>query len=225
MGYHSGQRAVGGRLCGRTARLEGSMRRWTVLVTALLLAGVGCARDDQRGESAPGRAYTAGDAPAPLRPAADRAQQAFDEFHEQFTARLEEELGRGGPVHAISVYRDEAARLAAEMGRKYNMRIGRTSHHLRSPRNAPPRWAEPHVTAANARSAADAPVRVVDMDPVVGVLEPLETTAVCVLCHGPETQLSPEILGAIRKTYPGDRATGFTPGEVRGWLWAEVPRR
>jgi hypothetical protein len=24
--------------------------------------------------------------------------------------------------------------------------------------------------------------------------------------------------------YPGDRATGFAPGDLRGWMWAEVPK-
>jgi hypothetical protein len=201
------------------------MRQCIGLVVLVLVAGAGCARDGEAPREGARRAYTAAEAPAPLRPAADRAQQAFEEFHTQFMARLVEEMGRGGPVAALSVYRDEAARLAAELGRKHNMRIGRTSHHLRSPRNAPPRWAEPYVTEANARSAAEAPTRVVDLDPVVGVLGPLETTDVCVLCHGPVNQLSPEILGAIRKSYPGDRATGFAPGQVRGWLWAEVSRR
>lgn len=201
------------------------MRQWTIMVALVVVAGAGCARGGEEENGSRGRAYTALDAPAPLRPAADRAEQAFEEYRTRFMARLEEELGRVGPVGALSVYRDEAARLASEVGRKHNMRIGRTSHHLRSPRNAAPQWAAPYVTEANARSAGEAPTRVVDLDPVVGVLEPLETREVCVLCHGPADQLSPEILGAIRKTYPGDRATGFTPGMVRGWLWAEVPRR
>jgi hypothetical protein len=220
-----GQRAGGGHV-GRPGRVEGSMRQCSIVLLALVVLGApGCGRDGERPADGQRRVYTAADAPAALRPATDRAEQAFEEFRTRFMARLEEELGRGGPVAALSVYRDEAARLAGELGRKHNMRIGRTSHHLRSPRNAPPRWAEPHVTVANARTAADAPTRVVDLDPVVGVLAPLETTEVCMLCHGPADQLSPEILGAIRKSYPGDRATGFTPGQVRGWLWAEVSRR
>ena len=29
----------------------------------------------------------------------------------------------------------------------------------------------------------------------------------------------------IRASYPGDQATGFQVGQVRGWIWAEVPKR
>jgi hypothetical protein len=27
----------------------------------------------------------------------------------------------------------------------------------------------------------------------------------------------------LAKTYPGDRATGFAAGELRGWFWLEIP--
>jgi hypothetical protein len=29
---------------------------------------------------------------------------------------------------------------------------------------------------------------------------------------------------ALAGAYPQDRATGFAPGDLRGWMWAEVPK-
>ena len=138
---------------------------------------------------------------------------------------MNEELARGGAAAALTVYRDEAARLTANLGREHDMRIGRTSFRLRNPKNAPPEWAAPYVTQANARDAKTAPTRVIDMGPMVGVIAPLETRETCTLCHGPQEKLPPAIVNAIRANYPGDRATGFTTGQVRGWIWAEVPQR
>ncbi|HCF96715.1 MAG TPA: hypothetical protein DEW46_16805, partial [Verrucomicrobia bacterium] len=45
----------------------------------------------------------------------------------------------------------------------------------------------------------------------------------CVACHGPEEQIQPDVLAAIRAHYPNDRATGFQPGDLRGAISVEVP--
>jgi hypothetical protein len=195
----------------------------TVLLLPFAAALVATAADQTA--PAPRPAYTLGTAPAALQPPAQKAQKAFELFQARLITRMNEELARGGPAAALSVYRDEAARLTADLGRDHAMRIGRTSHRLRNPHNAPPQWARPYVTEANARDATTAPTWVVDMGPMVGVIAPLETRDTCTLCHGPQEALPPAILNAIRANYPGDRATGFTTGQVRGWIWAEVPRR
>jgi hypothetical protein len=59
----------------------------------------------------------------------------------------------------------------------------------------------------------------------VGVLAPLATGETCVLCHGPVSTIPPATAATIRVTYPGDRATGYEAGQLRGWIWAEIPRR
>ena len=201
--------------------------RWSI---PLLLAGLMSAAPlshafGQTSDSAPKPAYTRDKAPAALQPAARKAQQAFDQFQATLLKRMNEELARGGPAAALTVYRDEALRLTANLGREHNMRIGRTSFRLRNPRNAPPQWAAPYVKEANAADAKTAATWVVDMGPTIGVIAPLETLETCTLCHGPQEKLPPAILNAIRANYPGDRATGFTTGQVRGWIWAEVQQR
>ncbi len=41
----------------------------------------------------------------------------------------------------------------------------------------------------------------------------------CLQCHGtPNQDIAPETLAAIQKLYPGDKATGFKLGDLRG-LW------
>jgi hypothetical protein len=201
------------------------MRPYTLVLNLLLVTAAIPMAAGQTSSPEPKPSYVLANAPAPLRPAAQRAQQAFAKFQSSLIQRMNDELARGGPLSALGVYRDEAARLTANLGREYTMRIGRTSFRLRNPHNVPPQWAAQYVSERFAADAKTAPTWVVDMGPTVGVVAPLETREACTLCHGPQDKLPPDLLGSIRKYYPGDRATGFTTGQVRGWIWAEVPQR
>jgi hypothetical protein len=204
------------------------MRSFTSGMLAVALAAAAAAAPSgagQGGASPQARGYTLAEAPAALKPAAARAQQAFDEFQAKLIGRMNTALGNGGPLNALGVYRDEALSLTSSIGRERKMRIGRTSHKLRNPRNGPPVWAAPYVNAAAATDFGKASTWVVPIGENVGVIAPLETKEVCTLCHGPADKLPPELLGAIRKSFPGDQATGFAAGQVRGWIWAEVPKR
>jgi hypothetical protein len=33
------------------------------------------------------------------------------------------------------------------------------------------------------------------------------------------------VAAVLKQNYPGDQATGFTTGDVRGWIWVEVPKK
>jgi hypothetical protein len=72
--------------------------------------------------------------------------------------------------------------------------------------------------------AAAERLRVVDLGDRVGVLRPIGTAEACTRCHGAEADVHRTIGGALAKSYPHDRATGFAPGDLRGWMWAEVPK-
>lgn len=43
--------------------------------------------------------------------------------------------------------------------------------------------------------------------------------------HGAPETFAPEVTALLRDAYPDDRAVGFTEGELRGFAWAEVPKR
>lgn len=169
--------------------------------------------------------YQAADTPDELKAALAQAQKAFAEFQQRLDARLAEENARGGLPAQLAVYRDEASSITADLGRRYSGRFGRTSDRLRDPRNAAPQWAKDLVARAGTPAAKDAQTWVVPIGTNVGVLAPLETREGCVLCHGPIPAMPPETAAKIRVTYPGDRATGYEVGQVRGWIWAELKRR
>jgi hypothetical protein len=45
----------------------------------------------------------------------------------------------------------------------------------------------------------------------------------CLTCHGEKARIPPAVEAVIAQEYPGDRATGFAEGDVRGAVSVRVP--
>lgn len=167
--------------------------------------------------------YRIDQAPERLAASVGVAEGAMRALQQRLSARLQEEMQKGGPAQALGVCRDEAQALTAETARVQGIRVGRSSHRLRNPRNAAPSWAERFVQAGAGRKAASTEAVVVDLGDRVGVLRPLPTAATCTKCHGSAERLSPEVRDLLATAYPQDKATGFEEGDLRGFIWAEAP--
>jgi len=57
----------------------------------------------------------------------------------------------------------------------------------------------------------------------LGALLPIRLRAECEMCHGPVESITEDIHRAIDTFYPNDQAVGFVEGDLRGWVWVEVP--
>lgn len=171
------------------------------------------------------RAIPREEAPAALAPALARGDAAIDAFRDRLFARLDEAIRAGGTVHAIEVCRSDAADIAREIGEQHRVRVGRTTLRLRNPANAPPAWARSSVQAASGKKAAEVKPAVVDLGDRVGMLRPIAVMPACTRCHGPVEGIDPDVRAELARSYPGDQATGFAPGDLRGFMWAEVPKR
>ena len=152
-----------------------------------------------------------------------RATAAMDSLQVALLSRLRAELERGGPTAAVSVCRDSAAVITARIARTQEVAIGRTSHRLRNPANAPHDWARPTVEKAAGVKAAAESLRVFDLGDRVGVLRPIGTAPLCMSCHGSAETVRAAIGPVLATAYPEDAAVGFAPGDLRGFMWAEVP--
>jgi len=139
----------------------------------------------------------------------DRALSARQALFESLKGRLTEVVGSDGPVAAIEVCSREAPQIAQRVSKEHGLSIGRTSFKLRNQANQSPKWA---------RSLVDRRVE----EPHYLVLLPIKLEAQCVVCHGPRESLAEPVLKAIAANYPADQATGFQPGDLRGWFWVEV---
>lgn len=127
-------------------------------------------------------------------------------------------LDQGGPAAGITVCREKAPQVAANVSETYGLRIGRTSHRLRNTANSGPAWSEPYVEGLESD-----PTWVAGPKGELGALLPIRLRAECQMCHGPAEMIADEVMTAIRANYPADQAIGFTEGELRGWFWVEVP--
>lgn len=156
------------------------------------------------------------DAQKAQRAKADGAREAL---FGKLMGRLTEVMTKDGPAKAVDVCRAEAHPLAAAVAKEQGVAIGRTSHRLRNPLNAPPDWARPLVDARR-----DTPAFLAAADGRLAVLAPIRLKATCLLCHGDPAKLDPAVKAALATGYPNDQATGFAEGDLRGWFWIEVPK-
>ena len=191
-------------------------RRLTVF-GVLAAAGVAAAA-----LSAGAQAGAPGQPPYPAETA--RAEQAMNELQSALLARLTAAMTSGGPAAAVEVCRSDARAIAETVAKAHGLELGRTSHRLRNPANAPRAWARPAVDAAAGPKAASEGLKVFDLGDRVGVLRPIGTADACTKCHGAPDEVRKNLGAALAASYPQDRATGFAPGDLRGWMWAEVPK-
>ncbi|MBI5597682.1 MAG: DUF3365 domain-containing protein [Elusimicrobia bacterium] len=152
-----------------------------------------------------------------------RAFAAFDRLQQALGARLTQEMSQG-PEAALAACRTEAPALAGRVRAEQGLALGRTSHRLRNPDNAAPRWAAPYLDAAAGRPAAEVRPVEVDLGGTVGVLRPIGVQPLCLRCHGDPAGMPDGLKARLKELYPKDAATGFTAGEFRGFFWAEVPK-
>jgi hypothetical protein len=126
-----------------------------------------------------------------------------------------------GPVEAIGACSTAAPSIAAGLSVD-GVVMGRSSHKLRNPENAPPEWLAGSMETI-AEGKLPAPLVVELGGDRFGYAEPIATQGMCLTCHG--EMLSPEITTRISEAYPEDEATGFREGDVRGVFWVEFPER
>ncbi len=148
-----------------------------------------------------------------------RAQETLQPFKAGLLGALMGAL-EAGPENAIAVCRERAPQIAAELS-VGGIEIGRTSHRLRNPANAPRRWVEPLLAAYVEDPLGAEPAAVWVDDSTIGYVEPIRAVPLCISCHGPAVE--PALLAEIRSLYPEDRATDFRTGDLRGLFWLTMP--
>lgn len=150
------------------------------------------------------------------------AQAAIKEFGPALKTELQNAMSTGGTVAAIEMCNLTAPDIAAATGERHALQIGRTSHRVRNPANAPDEWeaarlqeflvaVEQGVTLKTLDFAA---VVETDEGAVFRYMKAIPTAGLCVACHGQE--LAPEVVDTLGKLYPEDQARGFEVGDLRG---------
>ena len=145
----------------------------------------------------------------------ERGRQELVPFKKQLMGALQQGMAEG-PEHAVQVCQLQASKIVARVSTDV-VAVGRSSHKLRNPENAPEPWVEPYLEAY---LAGDREPHVVRLDDgVIGYVEPIVMQPLCVTCHG---EVVPQGVEAkLAQLYPGDQARGFEVGDFRGAFWVK----
>lgn len=174
--------------------------------------------------SSDGRVFSIDNAPDVWRGVIEKADAGIEALKKGLMGKLKKQMAEGGPASALNVCHDEAQAITAQMAKEQGIEMGRTSHKLRNPANAPREWVSPYVEKSAGMKARDFEPVVVDLGEDVGVIRPIDTKGLCLNCHGKPETFAPPVREKLGKLYPDDQATGFAVGDVRGIFWVEVPK-
>lgn len=152
-------------------------------------------------------------------PAISRGQEILLPFKQQLMQSLQEGL-QESPVAALDICRIKAPEIASLVSSN-GIRVGRSSHKLRNQANLAPAWVNP-VIQDYLDTPDDRSPRIVTLDDGSnGYIEAIILQPLCTVCHG--ENISQPVLDVLAEYYPGDQATGFAVGELRGVFWAVFP--
>ena len=162
----------------------------------------------------------------------EQSRQLASQLGSQLKTELSGAIAAGGPVAAIDVCHTRAPEIAAQLSQASGAKVGRTALRVRNPANAPDgieRDVLEQFSADLASGNAQGPLEAVFEIDRNGRVErrymrAIPTDALCLTCHG--KSLAPEVAAAIARDYPGDQATGFEQGQLRGAFvvtWPAVP--
>lgn len=141
---------------------------------------------------------------------------------ERLKGELVSAMQAGGPAAAISVCREKALPLTAELGAQHGWEIGRTSLRVRNRANAPDDFERAVLKDFNRRLEAGEPVAQIEdtsLDARGGqrgfrFMKAIPTAEPCIVCHG--KQIAAPLRSTLQELYPEDAATGFAAGDIRG---------
>lgn len=199
------------------------IHRWGCLASLALACA--CSPVTKPTASAPAPTVTDGE------PSAVRAQAAMSAFGGRLKSELAAAIQRDGPLEAIDFCHVQAPRIADQVMAEHGVRLGRAAvaGRNRNPENVAVGWQaealESFQVAVDAGAAPEAQVRMLRDGLPAGielrVARGIRVEPACLMCHG--ASVAPALAARIAQRYPGDRAVGFSEGDLRGAIWAEVP--
>ncbi len=128
----------------------------------------------------------------------------------------------GGPAKAIGVCNTRAPEIAQAMSQD-GWTIGRSSHRLRNPDNAPDAYTAAVIEdflgqIADGANPADLVATTITEENgqrVFRMVKAIPTAKLCLNCHGGE-DVKAGIVARLAELYPEDQARGFQVGDMRG---------
>jgi hypothetical protein len=208
----------------------------SIAVGASLL-GISCKRNPEPAHFPVPQAQAAGSntvalpgiSPAVERSVREKGDAIAAEAFGVLSSRLGKAIADAGLTNAIEFCSVHGIAFTTAVGVTNRVVLRRVTHRPRNPQN---RADTSEVTLIqrfekeSSQGTTSKPAVVVNSPETITYYAPIVLKLpLCLSCHGqPGTDIKPEVLANISKTYPNDEAKGFKPGEVRG-LWRVDFRR
>lgn len=187
------------------------MRRYVAVACTLLLSGIACSADDA----------------SLLKDARFVAQS----LPPKLLNVIQAEIAKRGTAEALVAYSHLAPKVLADASEETGWEIRQISPRNRNTNGLPDAWETSVFKEFDRRiRAGELPVKI-DKGEIVTeggkrfyrYMQPIMMQRVCMECHGPEDAINPGVRERIKELYPGDRATGYSDGMMRGALSLRRP--
>ncbi|GFZ83851.1 hypothetical protein GCM10011403_29300 [Pseudohongiella nitratireducens] len=158
--------------------------------------------------------------PAPDHSELDRQASAISQqFVDTLLPTLQSAMATGGPTQAIEICSVRAPQIAAELSDESGWSVRRVSL---KPRNLalaePDSWEKEVLEAFDQRQRAGEAGSTIKSSAVVNseyrFMQAQPVMPLCLTCHG--QIINEEVHSALAAYYPGDMATGYVEGQIRG---------
>ena len=144
---------------------------------------------------------------------------------------LHDEVTRNGYDGAIAVCRDKAPEMARAASERTGWNVRRVSVNNRNPKAVPDAWERAALEDFERRAALKEPAQKLERAetviesgiPVQRYIRALPVVDLCTNCHGKPDRLKASTAAKIKEHYPQDKATGYSPGDLRGAITLKRP--
>ena len=143
----------------------------------------------------------------------------------QLGGKLKESMSKNGPAESISVCKEIAPQIAADLSRQTGWQVGRVGTRARNAETGVANaWQVQALASFSERMKQGEKADAMEFSEVVAdssgkhlhYAKAIAIQPVCLTCHGPAETLSEGVKARLRTDYPLDQATGYKEGELRG---------
>lgn len=159
------------------------------------------------------------------------ARKASGALIQKLGGELKTAVKEQGPEGAISVCKERAPQIAADMSKQFNFDVKRVSPKNRNPAGVPDAWEAEAQAGLEKRLAAGEKPETLDTWQIVATpsgkqfryAKALPAQPMCLTCHGGPTDIPEGVKARLAAEYPLDKATGYAAGMVRGIVSIKRP--
>jgi type IV secretory pathway TrbL component len=152
------------------------------------------------------------------------ARKASAALTQKLGGELKAALAAQGPHGAVSVCKERAPQIAADVSRQFGVEAKRVSPKNRNPAGVPDAWEAEAQAGLEKRLAAGEKPETLDTWQIVQTptgqqfryAKALPVQQMCLSCHGDPAAIPDAVKARLASEYPLDKATGYAPGMLRG---------